>query len=206
VISSSELFRKLSAFCGKKWVLIGVGFVSGLAVHTYYVQEILAGLILFSLLFVVAYAVALAVFFLARAIKPVFAWAAAYAGRAGRWCIESAERTIASPVWAWAVRQELRREHRKFNAKSRRVYLRFARLKPEHVYGASLRAGAAVRTIGVSVGQRVSSRLGPWLTKRVVLKPLALTRRPSRLFARMRGVVSPHTRVFATRRPKNRSS
>lgn len=206
VISFAELFRKLSAFCGKKWVLIGVGFVAGLAVHTYYVQEILAGLILFSLLFVVAYAVALAVFFLARASKPVIAWAAPYAGRAGRWCVESAERTIASPVWARAVRRELRREHRKFNVKSKRVYLHFAGLKPEHVYGAGLRAGAAVRTIGVTVGRRVSSRLGPWLTKRIALRPLALTRRPIRLFARMRGVVAPHARVFATRRPKNHSN
>jgi hypothetical protein len=185
VISFAELFHKLSAFCGKKWVLIGVGFVAGLAVHIYYVQELLAGLILFSLLFVGAYAVALAVFFLARASRPAVAWAAPYAGRAGRWCVDSAERTIASPIWARAMRQELRREHRKFNAKSRRV---------------------AVRTIGVSVGKRVSSQLGPWLTKRVALRPLALTRRPSRLFARMRGAVSPHSRVFATRRPKNHSN
>jgi hypothetical protein len=185
-------------------VLIGVGFVAGLAVHIYYVQELLAGLILFSLLFVGAYAVALAVFFLARASKPAVAWAAPYAGRAGRWCVDSAERTIASPIWARAVRQELRRE--KFNAKSRRVYLRFAGLKPEHVYGAGLRAGVAVRTIGVSVGKRVSRQVGPWLTKGVALRPLALTRRPSRLFARMRGVVSPHSRVFATRRPKNHSN
>ena len=206
MISFAELFHKLSAFSGKKWVLIGVGFVAGLAVHIYYVQELLAGLILFSLLFVGAYAVALAVFFLARASRPAVAWAAPYAGRAGRWCVDSAERTIASPIWARAVRQELRREHRKFNAKSRIVYLRFAALKPEHVYGAGLRAGVAVRTISVSVGKSVSSRLGPWLTKRVALRPLALTRRPSRLFARMRGVVSPHPRVFATRRPKNHSN
>jgi hypothetical protein len=206
VISFAELFHKLSAFCGKKWVLIGVGFVAGLAVHIYYVQELLAGLILFSLLFVGAYAVALAVFFLARASRPAVAWAAPYAGRAGRWCVDSAERTIASPIWARAVRQELRREHRKFNAKSRRVYLRFAGLKPEHVYGAGLRAGVAMRTIGVSVGKTVSSQLGPWLTKRVALRPLALTRRPSRLFARMRGVVSPRSRVFARRRPKNHSN
>ena len=206
MISFAELFHKLSAFCGKKWVLIGVGFVAGLAVHIYYVQELLAGLILFSLLFVGAYAVALAVFFLARASRPAVAWAAPYAGRAGRWCVDSAERTIASPIWARAVRQELRREHRKFNAKSRRVYLRFAGLKPEHVYGAGLRAGVAMRTIGVSVGKRVSSQLGPWLTKRVALRPLALTRRPSRLFARMRGVVSPRSRVFARRRPKNHSN
>jgi hypothetical protein len=206
VISFAELFHKLSAFSGKKWVLIGVGFVAGLAVHIYYVQELLAGLILFSLLFVGAYAVALAVFFLVRGSRPAVAWAAPYAGRAGRWCVDSAERTIASPIWARAVRQELRREHRKFNAKSRIVYLRFAALKPEHVYGAGLRAGVAVRTISVSVGKSVSSRLGPWLTKRVALRPLALTRRPSRLFARMRGVVSPHSRVFATRRPKNHSN
>lgn len=206
MISFAELFHKLSAFSGKKWVLIGVGFVAGLAVHTYYVQEILAGLILFSLLFVGVYAVALAVFFLARAIKPVMAWAAPYAGRAGRWCVESAGRAIASPMWAPAVRQQLRRGHRKFNAKSRRVYLRLAGLKPEHVYGAGLRAGVAVRTIGVSVGKRVSARLGPWLTEGVALRPLGLTRRPSRLFARMRGVVAPHARVFATRRPKNHSN
>jgi hypothetical protein len=206
VISFAELFRKLSAFCGKKWVLIGVGFVAGLAVHIYYVQELLAGLILFSLLFVGAYVAGLAVFFLVRASKPAVAWAAPYAGRAGRWWVDSAERTIASPIWARAVRQGLRREHRKFNAKSRRVYLRFAGLKPEHVYGAGLRAGVAVRTIGVSVGKRVSSQLGPWLTKGVALRPLALTRRPSRLFARMRGVVSPHSRVFARRRPKNHSN
>lgn len=206
VISFAELFRKLSVFSRNKWVLIGIGFLAGLAVHTYYVQEILAGLILFSLLFVAAYAVALAVFFLARGSKPVIAWAAPYAGRAGRWCVDSAERTIASPFWARAVRQELRREHRKFSVKSRRVYLRFTGLKPEHVYGAGLRAGVAVRTIGASVGKRVSRQLGPWLTKRVAFRPLALTRRPSRLFARMRGVVAPHARVFATRRPKNHSN
>jgi uncharacterized membrane protein len=205
VISFAELFRKLSAFCGKKWVLIGVGFVAGLAVHIYYVQELLAGLILFSLLFVGAYVAGLAVFFLVRASKPAVAWAAPYAGRAGRWCVDSAERAIARPIWA-PVRQELRREHRKFNANSRIVYLRFAGLKPEHVYGAGRRAGVAVRTIGVSVGKSVSSRLGPWLTKRVALRPLALTRRPGRLFARMRGVVSPRSRVFATRRPKNHSN
>jgi len=206
VISFAEFSHKLSAFSGKKWVLIGIGFVAGLAVHIYYVQELLAGLVLFSLLFVGIYLAALVVFFLGRASKPVMAWAAPYAGRAGRWCVDSVERAIASPMWTRAVQQELRREHRRFNAKSRRVYLRFAALKPKHVYGAGLRAGVAVRTIGVSVGKRVSSRLGPWLTKRVALRPLALTRRPSRLFARMRGVVSPHSKVFATRRPKNHSS
>jgi hypothetical protein len=206
VISFAEFLHKLSAFSGKKWVLIGIGFVAGLAVHIYYVQEILAALILFSLLFVGAYVVALAVFFLADATKPVMAWAAPYAGRAGRWCLDSGERAIASPIWARAVPQQLRREHRKFNAKSRRVYLRFAGLKPEHVYGAGLRAGVAVRTIGVSVGKRVSSRLGPWLTEGVARRPLVLTRRPNRLFARMRGVVSSHSKVFATRRPKNHSN
>ena len=206
MISFAEFSRKLSAFSGKKWVLIGIGFVAGLAVHIYYVQELLAGVILFSLLFVCVYVAALAVLFLLRASKPVMAWAAPYASRAGRWCVDSAERTIASPIWARAVRHELRREHRRFNANSRRVYLRFAALKPEHVYGAGLRAGVAVRTVGVSVGKRVSNRLGPWLTKRVALRPLALTRKPRRLFARMRGVVSPRSKVFTTRRPQNHSN
>lgn len=206
MISFSELFHKLSAFSGKKGVLIGAGFVAGLAVHVYYVQEILAGLILFSLLFVGAYAVALALFFFVRAGKLVIAWAAPYASRAGRWCLESAERAIASPIWTRALRQPLPRVHRKLSAKSGTVRLRLAGFKPERVYGAGVRAGVAVRTMGVSVGKRVSRRFGPWLTERVALRPSSLTRSPSRLLVLMRGVVFPHSKVFATRHPKNYSN
>lgn len=59
----------------KTWIWIGLGFVAGLATHIYYVQEMLAALTIFSVLFVGASIAAVAIFVLVRASKPIIAWA-----------------------------------------------------------------------------------------------------------------------------------
>jgi hypothetical protein len=75
VISLRQLSHKASAINRKKWIWIGLGLVAVPALQIYYVQEMLAAVIAFSLLFVAVSTAVLTIFFLVRTIKPVIAWA-----------------------------------------------------------------------------------------------------------------------------------
>ena len=78
MISFTQLPQKLPAingkkFNGKKWIWIGLGLLALLSLRIYYVQEMLAALIIFSVLFVGASIAAVAIFVLVRASKPIIA-------------------------------------------------------------------------------------------------------------------------------------
>jgi len=167
VISLKQLSHKASTINRKTWIWIGLGLVAVPALHIYYVQEMLAALIVFSLLFVAVSTAVLTIFLLVRTIKPIIAWATPKVRRLANQSVDAVEGVIASPVWAQAVPHRFRREQLKLNEKYKIVYLRFAGLKPHHVYRVGLRAGGAALTIGLCTHKRISNRLGNWLTKRV---------------------------------------
>lgn len=167
MISLKQWSHKASTISRKTWIWIGLGLVAVRALHIYYVQEMLAAFIVFSLLFVAVSTAALTIFFLVRTIKPIIAWATPKVRRVVHQSVDAVEGVIASPVWAQAVPHRFRREQLKLNEKYKMVYLRFAGLKPNHVYRAGLRAGGAALTIGLYAHKRISNRLGNWLTQKV---------------------------------------
>jgi hypothetical protein len=251
VISFTHLSQKLAAFNWKKWIWIGLVLAALAAVRIYYVREMLAALILFSVLFVGVSAVVLAILLLVRASKPVIAWAAPKIGSLVDGGFDAFKGVAASPAWARAVPQRFRREQLKGNARNSMVSLRFAAIR---VYRIGLRAGVVVLTTGLSAQKRVSriyvitrrtagrlgeakcfvvrgfshdlkpfgmrtalaaevsirgfsrrlsNRLGPWLTERVSLRPLAWPRGSGDLLFRIRRLASPHSNFFP-RRPRKK--
>lgn len=103
-------FRRLSdlARTNKKWIWIGLAAVP--AIRLYYVQEMIAALIMFSVLFVCAAAVVLIIFFLDRASQHVMTWAEGSVARVLHWLVDAVEGIVASPVSAWAVPHRIRKE------------------------------------------------------------------------------------------------
>ena len=164
VISLKHLSHKASRINRKTWIWIGLGLVAVPALHIYYVQEMLAALVLFSLLFVAVSTAVLIIFFLVRTIKLIIAWATPNVRGVVHQSIDAVEGVIASPVWAQAVSHRFRREQLKLNEKYKTVSLRFAGLKPNRVYRVGLRAGGAALTIGLCTHKRISNQLGNWLT------------------------------------------
>ena len=223
MISFRKLLEKASAINWKTWIWIGLGLVAVPALRIYYVQELLAALIAFSILFVALYAAVFAVFLLVRASKPILAWAIPKVGRVVHWGVETVEDVIANPVgakanpvwaksvplwakavphrfgrvvrtsveavegvvadpawtkaaqvwaksvpvWAKAVPHGFRKQQLKLNENYKIVRLRFACLRPSHVYSLSLQKGGAALTVGLRTRKRISSELGSWLTQRV---------------------------------------
>jgi hypothetical protein len=102
-------FRRLSELATnkKKWIWIGLVAVPG--IHFYYVQEMIAALIMFSVVFVVVAAFVLIIFLLGRASQHVMAWAEAGIVRVVHRVVDTVG-SIASPVWAQAVPHRFRRE------------------------------------------------------------------------------------------------
>jgi hypothetical protein len=167
VISFTQLPQKLSAISSKKWIWIGVGFAAGLATHIYYVQEMVAALTIFSVLFVGVSIAALATFLLVRANKPIMAWATPKALWVAHWGVDMVQGVIANQAWARSVPRGFRRGELKLNEKYRMAYLRFIGLKPNQVYRVGLRAGGTALTVGLSTQKRMANRLGNWLTQKV---------------------------------------
>lgn len=106
-------FRRLSELATnkKKWIWIGLVAVPG--IHFYYVQEMIAALIMFSVGFVVVFVVVAAfvliIFLLGRASQHVMAWAEAGIVRVIHRVVDTVG-SIASPVWTQAVPHRFRRE------------------------------------------------------------------------------------------------
>jgi hypothetical protein len=73
VISSRQLLFKLAGTNGKRWIWIGLAAVP--AIRIYYVREMIAALIIFSVLFVAVATVVLIVFLLDRASEYAVTWA-----------------------------------------------------------------------------------------------------------------------------------
>jgi hypothetical protein len=116
VISFRQLPHKLSATNRKKWIWVGLAAVP--AMHLYYVQEMIAALIIFSVLFVGAATAVLIIFLLDRASQLITAWAEPGFARVIRWVVEVVEGIIARPVWAHAVLHRFRKEQLKENEKN----------------------------------------------------------------------------------------
>jgi hypothetical protein len=100
-------FRRVSELATnkKKWIWIGLVAVPG--IHFYYVQEMIAALIMFSVVFVVAFVVVAAfvliIFLLDRASQHVMAWTEAGVARVLHRVVDAVEDVIASPAWAQTV-------------------------------------------------------------------------------------------------------
>ena len=100
--------RQLSDKLGRKWIWIGVAAMP--AIHFYYVQEMIAALIMFSVLFAVVAAVVLIISLLDRVSQYAMTWAEVGVARVLHRVVDAAEGVIASPVWAQAVSHRFRRE------------------------------------------------------------------------------------------------
>jgi hypothetical protein len=77
--SSMQWSHKLAGTDTKKWLWIGLAAVP--AIRLYYVQEMIAALIIFSVLFVVAATLVLIIFLLDRASEHAMMWAEAGVAR-----------------------------------------------------------------------------------------------------------------------------
>ena len=162
MFSFRQLLHEVSAINRKTWIWIGLVVVAVPALRIYYVREMLAALIAFSLLFVAGSTAALTFFLLVRISKQIVARVTPNVGRVVRRGVDALEGVVASPVWPPAVRHRFRRERLKLNEKYKMVHLQFAGLKPNQVYRVGLVAGVAVRTIRLSVRKGVSSQFGNW--------------------------------------------
>ena len=167
MISFKRLSHKLPTINRKKWIWIGLGLVAVPALRIFYIQEMIAALIAFSLLFVGVSTAVLTVFLLVRTSKTIIVWAAPKVRRVMHWSVDAVQGVVPGPVWAQDVPHRFRREQLKLNEKYKMVCLRFAGLKPNHVYRVGLRAGGAALTIGLCTHKRISNRLGNWLTQKV---------------------------------------
>ena len=111
MISFKQLSEKASPITSKiswkTWIWIGLGVAALPALRIFYVQEMLAALIGFSLFFGVIYIVVFAIFLLVRVGKPIIVSAKPKVGRAAQWSVEAAEGVaqdvVASPFWAKAA-------------------------------------------------------------------------------------------------------
>jgi hypothetical protein len=139
VIPLEQLSHKASTMNRKTWICIVLGLVAVPALHFYYLQEMIAALIIFSFLFGAVSIAALIIFILVRTTKPIIAWAMPKVRRAVHRSVDAVEGVIASPVWARVVPHCFRREQLKLKEKYKMVYLRFAGLKPHDVYKVGLK-------------------------------------------------------------------
>ena len=129
-----QLSHEASTMNRKTWICIVLGLVAVPTLHIYYLQEMIAALIMFSFLFGAVSIAALIIFILVRTTKPIIAWAMPKVRRVVHRSVHAVEGVIASPVWAQAVPHCFRREQLKWNEKYKMVYLRFAGLKPHDVH------------------------------------------------------------------------
>jgi hypothetical protein len=89
LISFSRLSCKLAGTVRRKWIWIG--FASIPAIRLYYVQEMIAGLIMFSVLFVGAAMVVLIIFLVDRVSQQVVVWAEAGVARLIHWVVQASK-------------------------------------------------------------------------------------------------------------------
>ena len=79
MISFNRLSKQLAGTGGKKWIWVGLAAVP--AIHFYYVQEMIAALIMFSVLFLAAATLVLIIFLLDQASQHAMMWAEAGVAR-----------------------------------------------------------------------------------------------------------------------------
>ena len=100
------------------WKWIGIGLGAFVAMHIYYVQEMIAALAIFSVLFLAGSIVALVIFLLDRAGRQITEWAELDVARLARWVVDAAETIVGSPLWAQAVPHRFRKAQLKETGKS----------------------------------------------------------------------------------------
>jgi hypothetical protein len=105
VISLKQL---LAAITRTKWMWIGLA--AALALRFYYVREMIAALIIFSVLFAAGAIVVLAVFLVDRLSRQIVIWVEAGIRPVAHWVTDAAEGILAKPVWAQAVSHRFRKE------------------------------------------------------------------------------------------------
>jgi hypothetical protein len=112
VISVKQLQHNLPALLRTitrtKWLWIGLAAV--LALRFYYVREMIAALIIFSVLFAAGAIVALAVFLLDRISQQIVIWAEAGVRPVAHWVTDTAEGIFARPAWVQALPHRFRKE------------------------------------------------------------------------------------------------
>ena len=135
-----QLSEKASAINSKisrkTWIWIGLSLAALPALRIFYVQEMLAALIGFSILFVVIYAAVLSIFLLIRASKPLIVWTRPRVGRALQWSAETAESALANPSWtktlsarAKAAPDQFRSQRLRLNENCKKAYSRVVRFR-----------------------------------------------------------------------------
>jgi hypothetical protein len=111
VISFTQLSQKFAPRSWNKWIWIGLAALP--AIRLYYVQEMIAALLIFSVLFAAVCAVVLVIFLLDGASQQIVVWAEPSVTRVLHWFASAVEGIIAKPVWAQAVPHRFRKEQLK---------------------------------------------------------------------------------------------
>lgn len=108
MISLKHLQDKLPAITNvmfrTKWIWAGLAII--LALRFYYVREMIAALMIFSVLFAAGALLVLAVILLDRVSQQIAVWAEAGA----HWVGAAAEALFARPMWAHALPHRFRKE------------------------------------------------------------------------------------------------
>ena len=108
MISLKQLRRRVPTIVKTKWVWIGLAAV--LTLRFYYVREMIAALMIFSVLFLAGAVVVLTVFLVDRASRQIVIWGEAGIAAVVHWFTGTAEGIFAKPVWAQAVSHRFRKE------------------------------------------------------------------------------------------------
>jgi hypothetical protein len=183
VISIAELSHKLSAVSRKNSIWIALALTAVAATQIYYVREMLAALILFSVLFVAVYAVVLAIFLFVRVCRPFVAWAERNVARLEHLSVGAFKDAMASPVWARLVPSRSRSTE--FFARARKPAIAWAAPKLDKL--AHLSAG----TLEDVLASPVWARAVPYRSHSQQLKRNVLTN-----IARLRSAARKPTRAY----------
>jgi hypothetical protein len=108
VTSIKQLPHKLPAIFRTKWIWIGLA--ATLALRFYYVREMIAALMIFSVLFAAVAIVALAVFLVDRLSQQIVIWAEAGVRPVVHWVSDATEGMFATPAWVQALPHRFRKE------------------------------------------------------------------------------------------------
>jgi hypothetical protein len=106
--------QKLSAALRGKWIWIGLAALP--ALRFYYVREMIAALMIFSVLFVAVAFVVLVIFLIDRFSQQIVVWAEPGAARVARWVADvpwigdARDAIVATPAWVQALPHRFRKE------------------------------------------------------------------------------------------------
>ena len=172
MISFKQLSKKASPITSKisrkTWIWIGLGVAALPALRIFYVQEMLAALIGFSVFFAVIYIVVFAIFLLVRVAKPIIVSAKPKVGRAAQWSVEAAE-GVAQDIVASPFRAKAASMPAKTLPVSAKTVLMWARAVPEWVKAGPHRFRSQPLKLSENCRALYSrfARLRPWAMPKV---------------------------------------